>query len=67
MLIFYIALEIMQATNFTVNPCEPNMWLLYACDRRVNGVDNINQPERLIKKNEGQTKSTLKFFLLRII
>lgn len=58
---FYVALEIMQATNFTVDPCQPNMWLAYACERRVTGVDNINQPERLMKKVEGQTKSTLVF------
>lgn len=48
----------MQSTNFTVDPCESGKWLEFSCARRVNGPDNINQLERLIKLAEKQTIGT---------
>ncbi|ODM92331.1 Neprilysin-1 [Orchesella cincta] len=50
-----VALEFMTSVNFTVDPCNKNTWLDFACSRRVNGNDNINQVERLMMNTDGQT------------
>ncbi|CAL8110471.1 unnamed protein product [Orchesella dallaii] len=49
----------MTATNFTVDPCEPSLWLEFVCARRVNTSDNLNQLEDLMKTVEKQTKAIL--------
>ncbi|ODM91324.1 Neprilysin-1 [Orchesella cincta] len=54
------ALEFMTAVNFTVDPCNNDTWLDYACKRRVNGPDNIDQIGRLMRNTDKQTLDILK-------
>jgi len=54
-----LALEFMTAVNFTVDPCNKDTWLNFACTRRVNGPDNINQVERLLKVADVQTQGNV--------
>ncbi|ODM90612.1 Neprilysin-2, partial [Orchesella cincta] len=54
------ALEFMTAVNFTVDPCNNDTWLDYACTRRVNGPDNIDQIGRLMRNTDKQTLDILK-------
>ncbi|ODM87061.1 Endothelin-converting enzyme 2, partial [Orchesella cincta] len=53
------ALEVMTATNFSVNPCSPNKWLNFVCTRRVSGTDKKGQFETIMDVSNHQTKELL--------
>ncbi|CAL8110469.1 unnamed protein product [Orchesella dallaii] len=54
-----LALEVMTATNFSIDPCNQNTWLNFVCTRRVSGPDNSNQVEHLMEVVDHQTKQIL--------
>ncbi|CAL8140047.1 unnamed protein product [Orchesella dallaii] len=53
------ALEFMSSVNFTVDPCVKATWPGFVCSRRVQGPDNINQVERLMKGADVVTEEIL--------
>ncbi|CAL8140041.1 unnamed protein product [Orchesella dallaii] len=53
------ALDYMTAVNFTVDPCNTQTWLDFACKRRVKGPDNLSHFEKQVKISEIQTEELL--------
>ncbi|CAL8140039.1 unnamed protein product [Orchesella dallaii] len=53
------ALEYMTAVNFTVDPCNTQTWLDFACKRRVKGPDNLSHFENQVKLSEIHTEELL--------